>query len=217
MKDYLKKIIRNPFAVTILIAIVASCAILYGTLKWLDGYTRHNKAVIVPDVKGLKIDEAIPFFKNNSLHYSVIDSVFSKNVKPGAIVEIKPAVGSKVKEGRIVFITVNAMTSQMAEIPDVEDLSYRQAYAQLKARGFEKVETIYVPGVYKDLAIGVELYGRLLSRGEMIQVSAPLVLKISNGETLMFPDDSTFYEDTPTPLPVEPIDGDEEWFERDNN
>ncbi|MDR3141235.1 MAG: PASTA domain-containing protein [Tannerellaceae bacterium] len=217
MKDYLKKMIRNPFAVTILIAIGASCVILYGTLKWLDSYTLHNKAVIVPDVKGLKMDEAIPFFKNNGLHYSVIDSVFSKNAKPGAIVEITPAVGSRVKEGRIVFITVNAVTSQMAEIPDVEDLSYRQAYAQLKARGFERIETIYVPGVYKDLAIGVELYGRLLSRGEMVQLSAPLVLKISNGETLMFPGDSAFYGDAPAPLPVEPIGGDEEWFERDNN
>jgi beta-lactam-binding protein with PASTA domain len=214
MEDYLKKMIKNPFTVTILIAIVASCIILYGTLKWLDSYTRHNEAVIVPDVKGLKIEEAIPFFNNNNLHYSVIDSVFSKSVKPGAIVEIKPAVGSKVKEGRIVFITVNAMTSQMAEIPDVEDLSYRQAYAQLKARGFEKIETVYVSGIYKDLAIGVELHGRLLSRGEMVQLSAPLVLKISNGETSMFPDDSIMYEDN---KPLESVGGDEEWFERDNN
>ncbi|MDR1623372.1 MAG: PASTA domain-containing protein [Tannerellaceae bacterium] len=218
MKDYLQRMIRNPFAVTILTAIVASCAILYGTLKWIDSYTLHNKAVIVPDVKGLKMDEAIPFFSNNRLHYSVIDSVFSKSAKPGAIVEITPAAGSRVKEGRIVFITVNAMTSQMAEIPEVEDLSYRQAYAQLKARGFEKIETIYVPGVYKDLAIGVELHGRLLSRGEMVQLSAPLVLKISNGETPMFPDDSFFYDETPpAPLPAETIGGNEEWFERDNN
>jgi hypothetical protein len=214
MKDYLKKMIKNPFVATILIAIIASGIILYGTLKWLEGYTRHNEAVIVPDVKGLKIEEAIPFFNNNNLYYSVVDSVFSKTVKPGAIVEIKPAVGSKVKEGRIVFITVNAMTSQMAEIPDVEDLSYRQAYAQLKARGFEKIETMYVSGVYKDLAIGVELNGRLLGSGEMVQLSAPLVLKISNGETLIFPDDSIMYEDN---KPVESVSGDEEWFERDNN
>jgi hypothetical protein len=214
MKDYLKKMIKNPFVVTILIAIVASCIILYGTLKWLDGYTRHNEAVVVPDVKGLTIEEAAPFFRNYNLHYSVVDSVFSKSVKPGAIVEVKPAVGSKVKEGRILFITVNAMTSQMAEIPDVEDLSYRQAYAQLKARGFEKIETMYVSGVYKDLAIGVELHGRLLARGEMVQLSAPLVLKISNGETLMFPDDSIMYEDN---RPAESVSGDEEWFERDIN
>ena len=62
----------------------------------------------------------------------------------------------KVKEGRIVFVTINALTSQMAVIPEVEDLSFRQAYALLRARGFSSVEIEYVPGDYKDLAMGVE-------------------------------------------------------------
>ena len=54
--------------------------------------------------------------------------------------ELVPGVGSKVKEGRIVFVTINALTSQMAVIPEVEDLSFRQAYALLRARGFSSVE-----------------------------------------------------------------------------
>ena len=62
---------------------------------------------------------------------NIIDSVFSKDVDPGAIVEIVPTPGSKVKEGRIVFVTINAKTSQMARIPEVQDLSFRQAYALL--------------------------------------------------------------------------------------
>ena len=44
--------------------------------------------------------------------------------------------GLSVKEGQIVFVTINALTSQMAVIPEVEDLSFRQAYALLRARGF---------------------------------------------------------------------------------
>lgn len=42
----------------------------------------------------------------------------------------------------------------MAVIPEVEDLSFRQAYALLRARGFSSVEIEYVPGDYKDLAMG---------------------------------------------------------------
>ena len=97
----------------------------------------------------------------------MIDSVFSKDVAPGSIVELVPGVGSKVKEGRIVFVTINALTSQMAVIPEVEDLSFRQAYALLRARGFSSVEIEYVPGDYKDLAMGVELNGRTLLKGDM--------------------------------------------------
>ena len=156
MKDFLVKLIKNPFILNLLLAIVVTGVLVVGTLKWLDVYTRHNEAVVVPDVKGMTITESAEFFKNNQLRYNVIDSVYSKDVKPGAIVDLKPKAGSKVKEGRIVFVTVNAETSQMATIPEVEDLSFRQAYAILRARGFEQIEIEYVPGEYKDLALRSE-------------------------------------------------------------
>ena len=84
--------------------IVVGCALIYGTLAWLDYYTRHNEAVIVPDVKGLSMNEAKSFFDNTGLRYNVIDSVFSNDVNPGAIVEVVPEPGSKVKEGRGRFV-----------------------------------------------------------------------------------------------------------------
>ena len=102
MKGFLIKWMKNPYVFSLLLAMVIVCALIYGTLKWLDVYTRHNEAVVVPDVKGLNMEEATEFFENNNLRYNVIDSVFSKDVKPGAIVELVPAAGSKVKEGRIV-------------------------------------------------------------------------------------------------------------------
>ena len=100
MKDFLVKLIKNPYVLNLLLAVVVACALVFGTLKWLDSYTRHNEAVVVPDVKGLGLEEAAEFFKNSNLRYNVIDSVFSKDVKPGAIVELVPMAGSKVKEGR---------------------------------------------------------------------------------------------------------------------
>lgn len=207
MNNFFVKLIKNPYVLNLLLAVVVACGLIYGTLKWLDKYTRHNEAVVVPDVKGLRVEEAAEFFKNNNLRYNVIDSVFSKDVSPGAIVELVPSAGSKVKEGRIVFITVNAMTSQMATIPEVEDLSFRQAYALLRARGFENVEIEYVPGDFKDLAVSVDLRGRTLNKGEHVPLTAPLVLKVSSGEAEILPEDSL------STLPVESLDSEEEnWF-----
>lgn len=82
MKDFLVKLIKNPYVLNLLLAVVVACALVFGTLKWLDSYTRHNEAVVVPDVKGLGMEEAAEFFKNSNLRYNVIDSVFSKDVKP---------------------------------------------------------------------------------------------------------------------------------------
>lgn len=208
MKEFLLKLIKNPIVINLLVAIVLTIAIIFGTLRWLDSYTRHNEAVIVPDVKGLSIEEADEFFRNSKLRYNVVDSVFSKDVAPGTIVELVPVAGSKVKEDRIVFVTINAQTSQMAKIPEIQDLSFRQAYALLRSIGFTSVEIEYVAGEYKDLAVAVELNQRPLEKGEYAPLNAPLTLKISSGDPNMQPDSLSLDS-----IPVEPLDSDvENWF-----
>lgn len=189
--------------------IVVGCALIYGTLAWLDHYTRHNEAVIVPDVKGLSMNEAKSFFDNTGLRYNVIDSVFSNDVNPGAIVEVVPEPGSKVKEGRIVFVTINALTAQMAIIPEVADLSFRQAYALLRSLGFKNIEVKFVPGDYKDLAVGVERNAQMINRGERVPLASTLTLIISNGEKEI----DSLSLDSFNVMPVESLNSDlEEWF-----
>lgn len=208
MKNFLVKLIKNPFFINALLMFAVLVLVIFGTLNWLDKYTRHNEIVVVPDVKGLTMEDAASFFENNGLRYNIIDSVFSKDVAPGTIVELKPNVGAKVKEGRIVFITLNALSSQMETVPDVEDMSFRQAYALLRARGFESVEIEYVPGDFKDLVIAVELRGRALRSGEKVPLTSPLILKVSNGEDEVLPEESLGLEQ-----PVRSLDSeDENWF-----
>jgi len=208
MKKFLVKLIKNPFIINFLLMFAVLVLVFLGTLKWLDKYTRHNIVVTVPDVKGLTMEDATSFFDNNGLRYNIIDSVFSKDVAPGTIVELKPNAGAKVKEGRIVFITLNALSAQMETVPDVEDMSFRQAYALLRARGFESVEIEYVPGDFKDLVIAVELRGHVLESGEKVPLTSPLILKVSNGEDEVLPEDSLGLEE-----PVRSLDSeDENWF-----
>ncbi|MDD2417043.1 MAG: PASTA domain-containing protein [Parabacteroides sp.] len=206
MKEYIIKILKNPFVFNLLLAGVITLVLLGGVMFWLSSYTRHNEAVVVPDVRGLKVEEAAEYFDRSNLRYNVIDSVFSSDVPAGAIVEMIPEAGAKVKDGRIVFITINASTTQMAPMPNVQDLSFRQAQALLEATGFNSVEIEYVPGDYKDLVVGVEHRGRMLSSGEKVSLKAALVLKISNGEGEMLPT-------TTDSTAVEELDSEEEnWF-----
>lgn len=209
MSNWAIKCIKNPFVWNFLLMIVVGCALIYGTLAWLNHYTRHNEAVIVPDVKGLSMNEAKSFFDNTGLRYNVIDSVFSNDVNPGAIVEVVPEPGSKVKEGRIVFVTINALTAQMAIIPEVADLSFRQAYALLRSLGFKNIEVKFVPGDYKDLAVGVERNAQMINRGERVPLASTLTLIISNGEKEI----DSLSLDSLNVMPVESLNSDlEEWF-----
>ena len=203
------RFIKNPFVWNFLLMIVVGCALVYGTLSWLDSYTRHNEAVVVPDVKGLSLENAEKLFANSGLRYNVIDSVFSKDVNPGDIVEVVPEAGSKVKQGRIVFVTINALTAQMASMPEVADLSFRQAYAVLRSLGFKKIEAKFVPGEYKDLAIGVERNAVMIPKGEKVPLSSTITLVVSNGQDVV----DSLAIDSLDMAPVESLDSDlEKWF-----
>jgi len=209
MNNRFIKILKNPFVISLLLAVLILWGLIYGTLVWLDIYTRHNEAVVIPDVKGMTIEEAAPFLAEKGIRYNIIDSVFSKDVDPGAIVEIVPTPGSKVKEGRIVFVTINANTSQMACIPEVQDLSFRQAYALLTSIGFKAIEVKYVAGDYKDLAIGVEWNGKILEEGQHVPLNAHLTLVVSGG----FEESDSLALDSLNMAPVESLDSEEEnWF-----
>jgi hypothetical protein len=180
-KDTYQRFLRMPIlfhlsAVGLLFLLLALVI-----LQLLGVYTKHNQVVIIPDVKGLQIEEAVVFFGNNGLRCQVVDSVYSKEVPPGTIVEVVPTVGSKVKDGRIISVTLNARGEQRAEIPDVADLSYRQAYALIQAQGFTSIETKYIPGRYRDLAVKVESNSRTLKPGELMPISSVLILNVSDG------------------------------------
>lgn len=182
MKKFFAAIFKNAIVINLLLAVVVAGAVLFGVLSWLDIYTRHNQAVEVPDVKGLSVEEAEPFFASRGLHYSIIDSVYAKDVKPGAIIEVNPEIGSKVKEGRNLYITINAHGSQSALLPELRDLSVRQAQALLEATGFEDIEIEYVPGEFRDLVIEVESNGNILQSGKRVALSTPIKMIVSTGE-----------------------------------
>jgi hypothetical protein len=204
MNSLADRFFKLPVYVHILSVTAFFCVIVILFLHRLDAYTNHNQAVIIPDVKGLQVEDAVPLFEKNMLRYVIIDSIFSKEVKPGAIVELMPEVNSKVKKNRIVYITINAKTEEMAPLPDVKDISYRQAYAIIKSRGFINVEIKYVSSEFRDLAIGVEYGGKFVQPEARIPLNAKLTLVLGDGHI-----DQT---DSINEQQTEIIDGNESWF-----
>ena len=58
MKDFLVKLIKNPYDLNLLLAVVVARALVFGTLKWLDFYTCHYEAVVGPAGNGFRMEEA---------------------------------------------------------------------------------------------------------------------------------------------------------------
>lgn len=207
-KNIRQRFMSMPVLAHVAVMITILILLIVITMQVLKVYTLHNEAVIIPDVKGLPVAEAAIFFENNGLRFSIIDSVYSKEYTPGVIVEVVPSVGSKVKEGRIVFITINANNVQRAAIPDVADLSYRQALALVQSKGFTSVEIKHIPGRYKDLTIGIELKGKRLTPGELVPLSSNLVLIVNDGSSGHELNAENSVDSTTEPVVSET----EEWF-----
>lgn len=175
--------------------------LVFVVLAWLNSYTRHGSQVEIPDVKGMQVADAAPFLAQKRLRYEVIDSTFVRNKAAGSILETVPPVGTNVKEGRTIYLTVNSRTAQMLIVPVVKDMSQRQAKAILKSVGFETVTVKSVSGAYKDLVMGLETKGRELNSGERLPADTPLTLLVSSGvEEEIFSDD------------FNPVNLDESWF-----
>lgn len=164
--------------------------LLFGVLKWLDVYTRHGEAVVVPDVKGMTVGEAEMLLRNHGLVCVVSDSNYVKNKPAGSILELTPSAGQKVKEGRTIYLTINTLDVPLRLVPDVADnSSVRQAQAKILAAGFKLSESELISGE-KDWVYGVKYKGRQLSMGDKVPVGATLTLLVGDGETQVLDSDS---------------------------
>jgi len=202
-----RSLLNNIFIKNLLGLILVSILLAIIVLMWLNHYTQHGKAVEVPDVKGLSIEKAKPFFANKSLNYLIIDSVFIKNATPGTIAETTPMVGSMVKKGRTIYLKVTSYLPLLITLPDVKDSSQRQALAMLRSLGFENVVIKMVPGAYIDLVMGLEIRGVSVEAGQHVPADTPLSLLVSSGSDDIMPLDN----------PGDSIDStgvssDESWF-----
>ena len=190
---------------------VVIVAAAWGTLQWLDSYTRHGEAVTVPDVKGMNLRGAENKLAGQSLKAIVIDSSYVKGTAPGAVLEQNPAGGARVKSGRTVYLTVNADSAPKVAVPDIMDnSSLRQAEAKLHALGFKTTEPEYISGE-KDWVYSIKYRGRDLQAGEKIPYEAVLTLTVGDGNETM-PEDSVPVVNEPGTASNGRTVEDESWF-----
>ena len=184
--------------------------LLFGVLKWLDVYTRHGEAVVVPDVKGMTVGEAEMLLRNHGLVCVVSDSNYVKNKPAGSILELNPSAGQKVKEGRTIYLTINTLDVPLRLVPDVADnSSVRQAQAKILAAGFKLSENELISGE-KDWVYGVKYKGRQLNMGDKVPVGATLTLLVGDGETQV--QDSDSLEMVEDAAGTTDVSTDDSWF-----
>lgn len=208
-KDFFSFKNNRFFWVNIIVMVVVVAGVIFSTLEWLDIYTRHGEAIVVPNVKNIRANEAEMMLSNRELTLVVVDSSYVKDLPAGIIIEQNPVAGSKIKKGRAIYVTINSDTAPLIAVPDIVDnSSLRQAEAKLRAMGFKLTEPQYISGE-KDWVYGLSYKGRELNAGDKVPREAILTLTAGNGSEIAA-EDSTNIDDMPVDEGEAEVD--KSWF-----
>ena len=163
--SFLKK---KKFYINLLVIVALTLILLWLTIRMLNTYTRHDKVVDMPDFSGMTTQEVERMY-GRDYHFILIDSIYSKTQAPGSIVQQDPLPGSKVKHGRNVYYIIVATTPERTNMPNLNNLSLRQALVLLESSGLEVEHLQYVDHFARN-AIREQRYN-----GEVIRPGTELV------------------------------------------
>jgi beta-lactam-binding protein with PASTA domain len=177
--DFVKS---RVFWVNLGLALLTFVIVIWLALQSLKWYTHHGESVVVPEIKGMNYDKAIDKLKDLDLEFMVIDTSFDPNKSPNSVLDQNPLPGSKVKENRVIYLTINSKTPPNREVPDlIGKSSLKFATIQLENRGFKVGEPIYKPSPDLNSVLDVLYKGRSVKKGEMLPLGSEIVLVLGNG------------------------------------
>ena len=156
-------------------------ALAFGVKYGLELYTHHGEGIKVPDLSKMNYEKAYQLLESDGLRIMVSDSGYNKKLPADCILAQTPGPGTEVKQGHVIYVTVNSPSSPSFAIPDlVDNSSYREAEAKLMALGFKLLPPQYVVGE-KDWVYGIMSRGRRINTGDMVSIGTPLTLLVGNG------------------------------------
>lgn len=160
------------------IGIIALVALLIS----LRVYTKHGEEIVVPNITELYLEEAKITLEAEGLRLEVIDSTYSNKAPLGTIVEQNPAANSKVKQGRTIYAIQNARFRRPVVVPELRDVSLRQAEVTLKALGLEVDSIIYEPSTYRNIILDMRSEGVSVEAGVRLAEGSKVSLVVGKGQ-----------------------------------
>lgn len=142
----------------------------------MPAYTKYNQGVTVPDVTKVSYQDAISSLQRAGLRYEVMDRRSNEAFPPNFVLDQAPRGNSLVKPNRKVYLTVNAAETPMVTVPDVQNISLRNAHIQLQSHGLEPGFVEYVSSRFPNIVMG-----QSVAAGESVRRGTPVNLVVSDG------------------------------------
>jgi eukaryotic-like serine/threonine-protein kinase len=180
----------NPFTyslkkVLIQLSLILGISILLGFLFlkiYLPIYTNHGETVSVPDLSGFGYEEAIRILETTGLNYEVsADSGFSTDHPTLGILKQIPAANSQVKNGRKIYLTLNARNAPIIKMPNLINMPLKNVQEILANLGLERGDIIYVPDIGTNVVLEQRYRGLPIDEGSEVTKGSKIDLYVGDG------------------------------------
>ncbi len=175
----------------LLLMAIVSVVIFWLTIQLLKLYTRHGQFILLPDFVGKPLQELVQYADEKDLKVIVIDSLYDETRQPGTILVMDPAGNTGVKTGRKIYVTISSSTPDYVPMPNLSELSLRQAVETLMQSGLKIDYVSYVPGPFFNSVSGQRIGTKTVRAGEMIPRNSKIVIMVESGDggaTVTVPD-----------------------------
>lgn len=171
-----KIFLRNVTVILILIFVLIIVA-----LQVLKVITHHGESLTVPDLKGYTIDEVEKICKEKNLRFTIMDSMYVPDATFFTVVDQNPKPNSKVKRKRKIYLTISSDTPPRVKMPDLLDVTLRQALSILQSTGLKVGDLEYVPDIAQNVVLQVKKDGRIVRPGTFISKGSKIDLVLGDG------------------------------------
>ena len=175
---------EKKFYINLLIILALCGVLLWITFRLLDKYTRHDKVYTMPDFVGQDFQQ-VKHDYHKDFNFILIDSVYPKGQQPGSIYQQDPLPGSKIKKGRNVYAIIVAVTPEKTIMPNLKNLSLREAIGRLESSGLDVERLDYETYSYKNNVIDQYYDGQPIKEGTELVKGSKIVLKVGFGQDRM--------------------------------
>jgi eukaryotic-like serine/threonine-protein kinase len=171
-------LISKVFFKNLLLAAGIAVVLFLAVWRGLAIYTQHGKHLNLPDFTGIALDDIEKYRIGRDFQFVVLDSIYSEYLPKGSVVLQDPPPNSRVKKNRKIYLTTVALLPEQVRMPDLVDLTFRQALSTLETFGLRIGKLQYIPDIAKN-AVLQQLY-----EGEVIEPGI-LILKGSNIDLIL--------------------------------
>ena len=165
-----------------MIAVVVTIVIIWLILRLLNIYTRHGQAIAVPNFIGLPLDKIEDFASDNDLEAAIVDSVYELSLPKGTVAMQDPLPGTKVKKNRKIYLTVVALKPEQVAMPNLVDLTLRQATSMMETYGLKIGSLTYVPDIANNAVLKQKYKGIDIKEGFLVEKGTKIDLVLGKGD-----------------------------------